>query len=331
MAFEEYKDVWVFLDCFQGEPKRVSLELLGEGRKLAVGLKQRLAAVVIGDDVERAVQAAGAYGADVVYVVQGGEYQHFSVDTYGRALIELCEKYQPDTILIGATVNGRDLASKTAVSLHTGLTADCTALSVDEDTGNVVWERPAFGGNLYARILCADSRPQMGTVRSGAFALPEVSAGREAEVVCVELPAPKSRTRVVDFVEAVLDGEIPVADATVVVSGGRGMHAPEHFTLLKDLADLLGGTVGCSRAAVDAGWVPQRRQVGQTGTTVAPDIYVACGISGAVQHVAGMSESGIIVAVNSDENAPIFEVADYCLVGDVFEVIPALIGELKAR
>lgn len=331
MAFEQYKDVWVFLDCFQGEPKRVSLELLGEGRKIAESLGQRLAAVAIGSDTNRAVQAAGAFGADVVYVVEGNEYEAFSTDAYGSALIQLCEKYLPDTVLIGATANGRDLASKTAVALHTGLTADCTALSVEADTGNVVWERPAFGGNLYARILCAESRPQMGTVRSGAFQQPEAVSGRQAEVVRVELPAAKSRTRTIDFVEALLDGEIPVADASVVVSGGRGMRAPEHFSLLKELADLLGGTVGCSRAAVDAGWMPQRRQVGQTGTTVTPNIYFACGISGAVQHLAGMSESDIIVAVNCDEAAPIFEVADYCLVGDVFEVIPAIIEELKAR
>lgn len=333
MSFDKCKDVWVFIECFQGEPKSVGFELLGQGRKLADGLKQQLCAVVIGKEIDKAVKGAAQYGADKIYVVKGDEYENYTADAYGHAFLELVSKYDPNTILVGATVNGRDLGSKLAVSLHTGLTADCTALSVEEDTGNVVWERPAFGGNLYAQILCSETRPQMGTCRPGAFKKPPVSADNQPEIIEVEIhtPADKIRTKVVEFIKAAEDQGIRLDEADVIVSGGRAMKNAENFAVLQELADELGGTVGCSRAAVDAGWMPQTKQVGQTGSTVSPKIYFACGISGAVQHVAGMSESGTIVAINKDETAPIFEVADYCIVGDLFEVVPALVKELKAR
>lgn len=333
MSFETCKDVWVFVECFQGEPKSVGLELLGQGRKLADGLKQELCGVVIGKDVDLAVKAASEYGADKIYVVQGEEYENYSADAYGHVFLELCRKYEPNTILVGATVNGRDLGSKIAVSLRTGLTADCTALSVDEETGNVVWERPAFGGNLYAQILCSETRPQMGTCRPGAFKKPEKQAGNQPQIISVEIktPAEKIRTQVIDFIKACENDDVRLDEAEVIVSGGRGMKSAENFGLLKELADALGGTVGCSRAAVDAGWMPQAKQVGQTGSTVSPKIYIACGISGAVQHVAGMSESETIIAINKDETAPIFEVADYCMVGDLFELVPALAKALRAR
>ncbi|WP_313257822.1 electron transfer flavoprotein subunit alpha/FixB family protein [Lacrimispora sp.] len=333
MSFETCKDVWVFIECFNGQPKSVGLELLGQGRKLALGLKQELCAVVIGNETEDAVKAAGEYGADKIYVVQGDEYEHYSADAYGHVFLQLCKKYDPNTILVGATVNGRDLGSKIAVSLRTGLTADCTALSVDEATGNVVWERPAFGGNLYAQILCSETRPQMGTCRPGAFKKPEKTPDNRPAIIQEEIKIPEHeiRTKVIDFLSACEDNDLRLDDAEVIVSGGRGMKSAENFTILRELADVLCGTVGCSRAAVDAGWMPQSRQVGQTGSTVAPKIYFACGISGAVQHVAGMSESGTIIAINKDETAPIFEVADYCIVGDVFEIIPTLVKELKAK
>lgn len=331
MSFEQYKDVWVFIECFEGTPKNVGLELLGQGRRLAEGLKQKLCAVVVGKDVDKAIQASDLYGADKIYVVQGDEYEYYSADGYGHVFLELCRKYNPNTILVGATVNGRDLGSKIAVSVHTGLTADCTALSVDEEGRNVVWERPAFGGNLYAQILCSETRPQMGTVRPGAFKRPAPNPDNHAEVIREDIHTDTIRTRMLEFVKAVNDGTIPLGEADVIVSGGRGMKNPENFAILRELADLLGGTVGCSRAAVDSGWMPQTMQVGQTGSTVAPKLYIACGISGAVQHVAGMSESRTIVAINKDSSAPIFEVADYCLTGDLFEVVPALIKELKAR
>ncbi len=333
MSFEAWKDVWVFVECFKNQPKSVGLELLGQGRKLAEGLKQDLCAVVIGNDTKEAVKAAGEYGADKIYVVEGAEYEDYSADAYGNVFLKLCEKYQPNTILVGATVNGRDLGSKIAVSLRTGLTADCTALSVDEETGNVVWERPAFGGNLYAQILCSETRPQMGTCRPGAFKKPEKNPDNKPVVIREEIstPAQEIRTKVIDFIKACEDNDLRLDEAEIIVSGGRGMKSAENFSVLKELADVLCGTVGCSRAAVDAGWMPQSKQVGQTGATVSPKIYFACGISGAVQHVAGMSESGTIIAINKDETAPIFEVADYCIVGDLFEVVPALVKELKAR
>lgn len=333
MSFDMYKDVWVFIECFQGQPKSVGFELLGQGRKLADGLKQQLCAVVIGKNVDEAVEGSARYGADKVYVVKGDEYENYTADAYGHAFLELVKKYNPNTILVGATVNGRDLGSKLAVSLHTGLTADCTALSVEEETGNVVWERPAFGGNLYAQILCGETRPQMGTCRPGAFKKPDVTPDNKPVVIeeAIHTPKEEIRTKVIEFIKAAEDQGMSLAEAEVIVSGGRGMKNAENFAVLQELADVLGGTVGCSRAAVDAGWMPQTKQVGQTGSTVSPKIYFACGISGAVQHVAGMSESGTIVAINKDETAPIFEVADYCIVGDLFEVVPALVKELKAK
>ena len=331
MRFEAYKDVWVFIECFDGEPKRVGFELLGEGRKLAAALGQKLCAVVIGDKVDEAISQSALYGADKVYVVQGSEYRFYTADAYGKAMLALCEKYMPSTILVGATVNGRDLGSKLAVSLRTGLTADCTGLFVDGE--NVVWERPAFGGNLYAQIICGESRPQMGTVRAGNFKRPAPDPDNKPEIIREELHASDDeiRTKVLDFVKAVESDGIKLEDAEIVVSGGRGMKKAENFKLLQELADVLGGAVGASRAAVDSGWVPQSRQVGQTGKTIAPTIYIACGISGAVQHLAGMSKSKIIVAINKDKTAPIFEVAHYGIVGDLFEVVPALTKELKAR
>jgi electron transfer flavoprotein alpha subunit len=333
MNYENCKDVWVFIESFKGQPKDVGFELLGQGRILADGLKQELCAVVIGKEVEDAIKGAEEYGADKVYVIQGDEYEDYSSDGYGKAFLELIHKYSPNTILIGATIRGRELGSTVAVALRTGLTADCTALSVEEDTGNVVWERPAFGGNLYAQIICGDTRPQMGTVRPNAFKKKEKDFGNRAEVIREDIRvSPKSiATRIIDFIAAKSEGGIPVEEAEVVVSGGRGMKNADNFAMLQELADLFGGTVGSSRAAVDAGWMPQSRQVGQTGKTVSPRIYIACGISGAVQHVAGMHESDTIIAINKDASAPIFEVADYCIVGDLFQVVPALIKELRAK
>lgn len=333
MNFEEYKDVWVFIECFQGKPKDVGFELLGQGRKLADGLKQKLCAVVIGKDVEEAVKGSNEYGADKIYVVQGEEYENYTSETHGHAFLELISKYKPNTILIGATIKGRELGSEIAVSLRTGLTADCTALSIEEDTGNVVWERPAFGGNLYAQILCSTTRPQMGTVRPNAFKKPEMNENNQAEIIRenIRMDGDSIRTKVIDFIKSVEEGGVKLEEAEYIVSGGRGMKGPENFEMLKELAEVLGGTVGASRAAVDAGWIPQSKQVGQTGKTVTPKIYIACGISGAVQHLAGMSSSDTIIAINKDSSAPIFEVADYGLVGDVFEVIPAMIKEIRSE
>ncbi len=347
------RDVWVFIEAFQGAPKQVGAELLGKAKELAACLGQKTAAVVIGSDVEEAITFSVCYGADKVYVVQGQEYAHYTADAYGSAFLHLCRTFKPNTILLGATANGRDLASKIAVSLETGLTADCTGLSVDAETGDVIWERPAFGGNLYARILCSNTRPQMGTVRPGVMPKPDalpvsVMSGErmdaqqsnetmmvsyvnegKTEIVRVTYHVLENRVKVIDFLAKIEEDGISLQDAEVIVSGGRGMKNPENFQLLGELARLLGGTVGCSRFAVEAGWMPASKQVGQTGSTVSPRIYFACGISGAVQHVAGMEDSDAIVAINVDEHAPIFEIADYCIVGDVLEVVPALISELQ--
>lgn len=331
MNLEQYKDVWVFIECFQGQPKDVGLELLGQGKLLANDLKQKLCAVVIGKDVDVAIKAANDFGADRVYVVQGEEYKDYTSEAYGHAFLKLIYKYKPNTLLIGATIKGRELGSEIAVSLRTGLTADCTALSIEEGTGNVVWERPAFGGNLYAQILCSETRPQMGTCRPGVFKKQAKNEMNKAEIIKenIRMDSASIITKVVDFIKSSEEAGIKLEEAEFIVSGGRGMKGPENFEMLKELADVLGGTVGCSRAVVDAGWMPQTMQVGQTGKTVSPKVYIACGISGAVQHVAGMSSSDTIIAINKDATAPIFEVADYCLVGDLFQVLPALIKEIR--
>lgn len=332
MSFEEYKDVWVFIENFKGDPKDVGFELLGQGRILANGLKQNLCAVVIGKDVDKSIECSKAYGADKIYVVQGDEYENYYSEAYGKAFLKLCEKYNPNTILVGATINGRDLGSKIAVKLRTGLTADCTSLKVDDDGVNIIWERPAFGGNLYAQIICGDTRPQMGTVRPGAFKKSLSSKENNSQVIFENIRVNEEdiHTKVIDFIKNNQEHGIKLEEAEFIISGGRGMKNSENFALLDELADVLGGTVGASRAAVDAGWVPQFKQVGQTGKNVSPKVYVACGISGAVQHIAGMSESDTIIAINKDASAPIFEVADYCLVGDLFEVVPAIIKEVRS-
>ena len=324
------KEVWVYLECFQGTPKQVGIELLGQGALLAKELDGVLCGVVIEDDSAKAIQVAEQYGAKKIYVVQGQDYRCYTADTHGDAFVELCKKYRPNTILIGATANGRDLASKVAVSLETGLTADCTSLSVDTETQNVIWERPAFGGNLYAQILCANTRPQMGTVRPGVMPLPKETPDNKAILVFEPFKPTNKRVTVKEFVKKSKEDGISLTDAEVIVSGGRGMKSADNFKVLEDLAEILHVTVGCSRSVVDQGWMPQTMQVGQTGTTVSPRLYFACAISGAVQHVAGMDNSDAIIAINSDPNAPIFDIADYCIVGDVMEVVPALISELKA-
>ena len=330
MSFDTCKDVWVFIESFQGQPKSVGLELLGQGRKLADGLKQKLCAIVIGKDVDAAVKESAAYGADKIYVIQGDEYENYSADAYGNVFLKLCEKYDPNTILVGATVNGRDLGSKIAVSLRTGLTADCTALSVDEDTGNVVWERPAFGGNTIATIACPEFRPQMATVRPGVMQKLPREAGRKAEIEEFN-PGFVPNEKYVEIMEVVkaVSNVADIMDAKILVSGGRGVGSPENFKILDELAEAIGGTVSCSRAVVDAGWKPKDLQVGQTGKTVRPHVYFAIGISGAIQHVAGMEESDIIIAINKDESAPIFDVADYGVVGDLNKIVPVLTQKIK--
>lgn len=323
-----HRDIWVFFEMFEGVPKRVNCELLGQARRLADEVGQHVGAVIIAHDATAAIEMARTYGADHAYVVEGEAYRHFTTDAYSEAFAHLCELYEPEVILVGATANGRDLASHLAVKLEAGLTADCTALSIDPETAVMQWERPAFGGNLYARI-CANTHPQMGTVRPGAMPVPEPCPNQHMGIIRETYEPKLARVKVKEFIRDAQDAGIALQDADIVVSGGRGMKGPENFQMLEELAALLGGTVGCSRSVVEAGWLPASKQVGQTGSTVSPRIYFACGISGAVQHVAGMDHSDAIVAINQDPHAPIFEVADYCIVGDVFEVVSALIEELS--
>lgn len=331
MNLSDYKNVWAFIETFDNEPKNVGLELLGQAKQLAEKLGEKTGAVIIGTNADAAIKAAGEHGADFIYVIEGEQYKTFNTETYAYAMKEVIDKYKPSAILIGATNDGRDLGSRLAVRLHTGLTADCTGLDIDADSGNVAYTRPAFGGNLMATILCASTRPQMGTIRPGAFKKEEPEIGRCGEVIRENITVPTDIivTRLLEFIPVDQVGAVKLEEAEIVVSGGRGLGKPENFKLLEDLANALGGAVGASRAAVDAGWIPHVQQVGQTGKTIAPKIYVACGISGAIQHVAGMNSSDFIIAINKDPEAPIFNVADYGIVGDLFTIVPALTEAIK--
>ena len=325
------KDLWVFVETNEdGTAKNVGIELLTPGKMMAGKQGGALVAVVIGNNVDEAVKAASEHGADKVIVVEGPEYAHYTTDAYAIALCALVEKYGPTSMLIGATNNGRDLGPRVSCRLHTGLTADCTALDIDEESGNVAWTRPAFGGNLMATILCPDHRPQIGTVRPGVFKKSDAGEAK-AEIIKedIHVDAKDIRTQVLELIKEA-DGEnVDLEGADIIVSGGRGVGGPEGFEPVKALADVLGGVVGASRAAVDAGWIAHAHQVGQTGKTVGPKLYIACGISGAIQHLAGMSGSDVVVAINKDPEAPIFDVADYGVVGNLFEVLPVLTEEIK--
>ncbi len=326
----EYKDVWVYLETVDGKLRNVSLELLGEGRKLADTMGQKLSGVLIGNNVKDLAKDVFASGADQVYLVEAVELEHYSTDGYTATLVDLIQQYKPSVILVGATNNGRDLGPRVACRVGTGLTADCTDLGIDEATGLVSWTRPAFGGNIMATILCPEHRPQMGTVRPSVFKKPELDTNRSGEIIHVasKVKAEDIRTRLVDIIR-VAAVSCNLEEAEIIVSGGRGLCKPENFSLVEELANVLGGSVGASRAAVDAGWKPSLHQVGQTGKTVGPKIYFACGISGAIQHLAGMSSSDLIIAINKDPDAPIFKMADYGIVGDVMEVLPILTAEFK--
>jgi len=326
------KDLWVFIETNEdGSAKNVGLELLTTGRGLADKQGGKLVGIVIGSSIDSAVKSATAYGSDVVIAVDGSEYKHYTTDAYAKAIYTLVEKYGPTSILIGATNTGRDLGPRLSCRLRTGLTADCTQLAIDEESGNVAWTRPAFGGNLMATILCPDHRPQIGTVRPGVFKKGTPDEARTAEVIKEDIHvAPEEiRTELLEVIKEAAGEIVDLEGAEIIVSGGRGVGGPEGFKPIRELAEALGATVGASRAAVDAGWIAHSHQVGQTRKTVGPKIYIACGISGAIQHIAGMSSSKTIIAINKDETAPIFNVADYAVVGDLFEILPILTAEIK--
>ncbi len=324
-----YHDVWVFAEQREGKLMGVAIELLGEGKKLAAEVGCKLCAVLCGENVDGLVDELFAYGADKVYYANAPELVTYNTDAYTKTIYEAITKYKPEIVLLGATHIGRDLGPCLAVKCGTGLTADCTKLEIDPDDKKIKQTRPAFGGNLMATIVCPNHRPQMSTVRPGVMEKPKFEKGRKGELIALN-PTFKPgdiRTKVLEIVKSVAD-IVSLTDAEIIVAGGRGLGGPEGFDLLKELAKKLGGIVGASRAAVDSGWIEHAYQVGQTGTTVKPKIYFACGISGAIQHLAGMQNSGYIIAINKNENAPIFEVADYGIVGDLYKVIPAIIAEL---
>ncbi|AAO36581.1 electron transfer flavoprotein subunit alpha/FixB family protein [Clostridium tetani] len=329
MKVKDYKDVWVFIEQREGRIANVSLELLGEGRKIADKLGVKLKGILLGNKIDSLARDIIKYGADHVMYIEDKFLEIYSTEAYTRVITELVNKRKPEIILLGATTIGRDLAPRLAVRLKTGLTADCTSLDIEEDTGNLLMTRPAFGGNLMATIVCEEHRPQMSTVRPGVMekaVLKENVVGK-VEKIDFKLGKEDKNALVIDIIKK-KKKEIALEEANIIVSGGRGLGDKEGFKLLKDLADKLQGEVGASRGAVDAEWIDSQHQVGQTGKSVRPKLYIACGISGAVQHLAGMKEAECIVAINKDKDAPIFQIAHYGIVGDLYEVIPSMIKTL---
>lgn len=334
---KEYKGVWVFVEQTNGQPAEVSWELLGIGGELAKTLDVELCALVIGDGVENLCQEAFTYGATKAYLIDDPVFHNYRTEPYYKAICKIVDKYKPEIVLMGATGLGRDLAGAVATELQTGLTADCTGLTID-DQRFLLQTRPAFGGNIMATILTEKTRPQMATVRPHVMPLPEKDTSRKGEIIR-ESPAIKEEDILAKVIEIIDDQKqgteaVDIAAADIIVSGGRGMQSKENFSILQELADELGGVVGSSRSAVEAGWMTVERQVGQTGKTVRPKIYFACGISGAIQHLVGMQDSDVIIAINRDRSAPIFEVATYGIEGDLFQVVPAItrrIKELRAK
>ena len=342
MNLAEYKGVYVFAQQVDNEVSGIALELIGKGKDLAKDLDTDVTAVLIGSDVKGLVDVLAEYGADKVIVVDDPELKEYRTEPYAHALASVINEFKPDVMLVGATAIGRDLGPRVSARVHTGLTADCTQLDIgdfpmtpvpgkEQKHNQLLMTRPAFGGNTIATIACPEFRPQMATVRPGVMQKAERVAGAKAEVIEFNpgFTPDNKYVEILEVVKAVSD-VADIMDAKILVSGGRGVGSPENFKLLEDLADALGGTVSCSRAVVDSGWKPRDLQVGQTGKTVRPQVYFAIGISGAIQHVAGMEESDIIVAINKDENAPIFDVADYGIVGDLNKIVPALTEQIKA-
>ncbi|MCX5668309.1 MAG: electron transfer flavoprotein subunit alpha [Candidatus Omnitrophica bacterium] len=325
-----YRDVWVFCEQKKGVIQTISFELLGEGKKLAKKLGGKLCAVLLGDNIESKADEAAWRGADRVYLVNSPQLKDYQDEPYTKVLVELIKECKPEVVLCGATTIGRSLMSRVAVLIDAGLTADCTGLDIDEKERLLLQTRPAFGGNIMATIITPNHRPQMATVRHKVMKEPELNKSRKAEVIKKKYGDGilSSRTRIIDIVEEI-EETINLSEADIIVSGGRGLSGPENFSLIKELAKVIGGAVGSSRAAVDAGWMPYSHQVGQTGKTVCPKLYIACGISGQIQHLIGMQSSKVILAINKDPDAPIFKVATYGIVGDIFEIIPALTKEFR--
>ena len=344
MNLAEYKGVYVFAQQVDNEISGIAYELLGKGKELAAKLNEEVTAVLIGHDVKGLADKLAEYGADKVIVVDDPELKEYRTEPYAHALSSVINEFKPDIVLVGATAIGRDLGPTVSARVATGLTADCTVLEIgdfplvaipgkeaEQKHNQLLMTRPAFGGNTIATIACPDNRPQMATVRPGVMQKIEPIVGAKANVIEFNPGfTPNDRyVEIKEIVKAVTD-TVDIMDAKILVSGGRGVGSPENFKILEDLAEALGGTVSCSRAVVDSGWKPKELQVGQTGKTVRPNLYIACGISGAIQHTAGMEESDIIIAINKDEDAPIFSVADYGIVGDLNKIVPQLTEAIKA-
>ena len=343
MSLEEYKDVYVFAQQVDNQISSIAFELLGKAKELAGVLNEKVVAVLIGSGVKDLADSLAEYGADKVIVVDDPELKEYRTEPYAHALASVINEFKPEIMLVGATAIGRDLGPTVSARVATGLTADCTSLDIgdfplvavpgkEQKHNQLLMTRPAFGGNTIATIACPDNRPQMATVRPGVMQKIDPVAGKKAEVIEYNPGfTPNSRYVTIKEVVKAVSDTVDIMDAKILVSGGRGVGSPENFKILEDLAEALGGTVSCSRAVVDAGWKPKDLQVGQTGKTVRPNLYFAIGISGAIQHVAGMEESDIIVAINKDEDAPIFDVADYGVVGDLNKIVPQLTAAIKAE
>ncbi len=343
MNLEEYKGVYVFAQQVDNIVNSIAFELIGKGKDLAADLGTEVTAVLVGSGVKGLADELAEYGADKVIVVDDPELKEYRTEPYAHALASVINEYKPEIFLVGATAIGRDLGPRVSARIHTGLTADCTQLDIgdfplnpipgkEQKHNQLLMTRPAFGGNTIATIACPDFRPQMATVRPGVMQKKEKQAGVKANVIEFNpgFTPNQNYVEILEVVKAVSE-TVDIMDAKILVSGGRGMGSPENFKMLEELAEVIGGTVSCSRAVVDAGWKPKDLQVGQTGKTVRPNVYFAIGISGAIQHLAGMEESDIIIAINKDDTAPIFDVADFGLVGDLNKIVPALTEKLRAE
>lgn len=326
----DYKGVWVFCEQKKGAVQSVCYELLGKGRELADKLNTYLAGVLLGDNISTKANEIIQRGADRVYLVESVKLANYQPEPYTNVLSGLIEKYKPEILLCGATSIGRSLISRVAVNIKAGLTADCTGLEIDPERKILLQTRPAFGGNIMATIISPNYRPQMATVRHKVMKEAAPDPSRKGQIIKETFDDSEltSRTKILDIIEEI-EETVNLTEADIIVSGGRGLGSPENFSLIRSLAKVVGGAVGASRSAVDAGWIPYSHQVGQTGKTVCPKVYIACGISGQIQHLAGMSSSKIIVAINKDPDAPIFSVATYGIVGDLFEIVPLLTKKFK--
>jgi len=330
LDLRDYKGVWVFIEQKDEVIASVSLELLGAGRKLADKRGVELAGILIGENVKHLTKTVFEYGADTVYVYDQPIFKHYRTESYMTALLECTDKYKPEIILYGATSTGKDLASAVATDMPTGLTADTTELDVEEETGLLLASRPAFGGNIMATILCKKYRPQMATVRAKVMKALTPESGRIGKIIeeTISLKEEDIRTKVLEIVKDTVK-KVRIDEADIIVAGGKGLGSFEGFQLIHQLAETLGGAVGASRDVVEAGWIDHAHQVGQTGVTVTPKIYFAIGISGAIQHIVGMKNSGLIIAINKDKEAPIFQACHYGIVGDAFEIVPILIEQFQ--